>query len=114
MQRPEHCRAAIAAGIGILMWLFQGHAWAATATTGLGFIACREEQWLDEIFKYIANGDDERFQASLDSDECLIVDEGLTVTLDADYSDTNDTVEYVYDGVRYWTIKEALHDVTPD
>ena len=102
------------AATAALMLLFGGHAWGATATTGLGFIACHQEQWLDDIFKYIANGDDERFQGSLDSDECLIVDEGLIVTLSGDYTDTNDTVEYIYDGVHYWTIKEALHDVTAD
>lgn len=89
-------------------------AWGATATTALGFIACREEQWLDEIFEYMGNADQERFDALLDSEKCTIVEEGITVTLTPSYSATSDTVEYIYDGVRYWTIKEALYDITFD
>ncbi|MDH3689972.1 MAG: hypothetical protein OEU36_10890, partial [Gammaproteobacteria bacterium] len=111
MSLPGGKCACVTALIGLLA-LIQTEAWGASATTGLGFIACREEQWLDDIFEVMANADTKGFDAMLETEKCLVVEENLVVTLTPSYSDNSDTVEYIHDGVHYWTIKEALHSVT--
>lgn len=79
-----------------------------SAVTEGGHTACVKEQWFDDVMKFIVAGDKASFQAYLDSNKCVILKKGLKVTVTDSPGVFGTRVEFVYSGIKFWTVREAL------
>ena len=73
-----------------------------------GYPACFSEQWFDDAIKFLVNKDHASLQAYIDSKKCVILKDGLPVTI-VEYPGLFGGVTVaVFQGVRFWTNREAI------
>ncbi len=98
-----------------LLLLAAGTARADTlsAKTVEGYAACLEKEWLDDMSAFAAKNDQANFQAYLDKGNCILLKNGLPVTVTGSPGLLGTQAEFVYKGTKFWTVREALSDYKP-
>jgi len=78
---------------------------ATPAMTVKKLPACLSEQWLDDMMDFAQVRDYKSWDSYLEMNRCIILRLGLSVTVtDAGFIKH----EFVYQGLKMWTPKEAL------
>jgi hypothetical protein len=80
------------------------------ATTTKNAIGCHTKQSLDDMIKFTAAGDNESFKAYIQQGRCIILKEGLDVTVIEYPTMLGGTASFVYRGVKMWTTRGGLTD----
>lgn len=89
----------------LFVFLLSNGVFAASYRTVGGQIACLSEEWLDDMFSFVAAKDMGSFEAYIDSQRCLILKAGLPLTI----TDFGFTVhEIVISGIKLWVPIEAV------
>jgi len=94
--------------LGILFILLSTQVYALSGTTKGGHTACLKKQWLNDVIDFVAADDIDSFQAYIDSRKCIILKKGLRVTVTDSPGMFGGTVEFIFKGTRFWTVREAL------
>ncbi len=98
----------------LLFTLFlSGSAYALSAVTVENYVACLKKEWLDDMTAFAAKNDQTSFQAYLDTNKCLMLKKDLPVTVTQSPGLLGTQTEFVYEGVKFWTVREALIDFKP-
>lgn len=82
---------------------------AMPAVTNGGHAACASEQWYKDMVAFVAAEDMQSFQAYIDMKRCVIVKEGLRVTVTQSPGMFGGIAGFVFRGTRFWTAREALN-----
>lgn len=78
---------------------------AQSAMTTKGTLACASKQWLDDAMDFAIAKDMDSLQAYISGGRCIILKEGLRVTItDAGFL----THEFVVQGIKLYTPRENL------
>lgn len=88
--------------------LFSGPVQAMSGITKAGYPACLKKEWFDELIQFVVAKDMDSFQAYMDSKKCLILKEGLRVTVTESPGMFGGTAGFIFQGVKFWTAREAL------
>lgn len=91
-----------------MLALFSTGAHALPATTNSGYVACLTEQWLSDMVAFVGAQDEASFAAYIEAQRCLILREGLTVTVTKSPGMFGGRAEFVFRGQRFWTVREGL------
>ncbi|SFM56100.1 hypothetical protein [Nitrosomonas communis] len=91
----------------IILWLPSVEAYAFNAITKGGYVACTKKEWLEDMFSFSAEKDINSLQSYLDSKKCIIIKEGLLVTI-KEFPGLSNIVVFVYRGVIMWAHINAL------
>ena len=94
--------------LALLLLLFSGQAFALTAITRGGDIACFKKEWLNIVFKLAYAGATESVQAYFKTYKCIILKKGLKVTVINGPGIFGAEAEFVYKGISAWTVREGL------
>jgi hypothetical protein len=97
----------------LLAFLVTSEAYALSATTTGGSVACLSKEWLDDMVNFVVSKDKDNFQAYLDSNKCIIPKEGLTVTVTESPGMFGTKAVFGYRGIKFWTVREGLTDYRP-
>ncbi|MGM0984856.1 MAG: hypothetical protein ACQEXG_15775 [Pseudomonadota bacterium] len=81
---------------------------AMPAVTKAGHVACLSEQWYKDMVSFVAAEDMQSFQAYIDMKRCVLVKDGLRVTVTQSPGMFGGTAGFVFRGQRFWTAREAL------
>ncbi|AKH39172.1 MULTISPECIES: hypothetical protein [Nitrosomonas] len=79
----------------LLLWLPSVEVHAFSAITRGGYVACTKKEWLEDMFRFSAAKDIYSLQSYLDSRKCIILKEGLLVTV-KEFPDLNNIVGFTY------------------
>ena len=85
-------------------------AWALQGTTQKDYIACFNKSDLDDIITFVSVKDLASMNAYLMQHKCIMLSGGLTVTVTKSPGMFGGSVEFVYKGLKLWTVREALKD----
>lgn len=77
-------------------------------TTNANYTACRSEQWLEDVVDFVVQGDKGSFNVYLTSQKCVVIKEGLKVTI-TDWPILKSTVGFIYNGVKFWSSRDAVN-----
>ena len=91
-----------------LFFLLSGQAFSQSAITNDGYPACLKKEWLDDLVKFSVAKDLGSHNAYLNSKKCIILKGGIKVTLTESPGAFGGTAGFAVDGVKFWTIREAL------
>lgn len=95
--------------IFIFASLIAGSAYAQSATTKEGgYAACLTEALLDDFVTFATAGDTANMNAYLQSQRCISLRGGITVTITERSGLLGAKVAFVFQGVKLWTVREAL------
>lgn len=97
----------ILAGAAALM--ISTAAQALPATTNAGHVACLSEQWLSDMVSFSAARDQASFDAYLRQVKCVILKDGMRVTVTGSPGMFGSRAEFVFQGQRFWTTREGLN-----
>ena len=75
--------------------------------TKSGYLACLQKQWLRDFVERSVAGDSATTNAYIESNRCVRVRGGLSVTQSA-ASDHEGTVGFLFEGVEFWTVADAV------
>jgi len=75
-------------------------------TTNGGHIACLSKEWLDDMLSFVAQSDRASFDAYVQTNKCLVLKDGLKVTVT---SRGLLTTEFVYEGLKFYAPSEAVN-----
>jgi hypothetical protein len=78
------------------------------ATTNDGYTVCRSKQWIDDVNSFVAARDRGSFRAYFDTNKCVVVREGLKITVVDVIGFLGTQVEFIFNGVRFWAPTEAI------
>ncbi len=90
----------------ILVALLAVNAFAQTATTKEGYIACISKEYFNDVGKFLAAKDFASVSAYIKQMKCVSLKSGVTVTV-MDYGLLG-TSQFAYEGYKFWTNTEAL------
>lgn len=94
----------------MLILLAAGVTYAALpAVTNQGCIACLKKEWLNELVSFTLTKDQDSFKAYIAGKKCIALREGLKVTVTEVPGFFNTHAGFVFQGVKFWTIREALN-----
>ncbi len=82
---------------------------ALPATTNANYVVCRSKQWLDDVIQFAISKDNASTQAYLNTQKCVMMKAGLRVTVTESPSMFGGTAQFVFQGVKFWTVREALN-----
>jgi len=94
--------------LAIVLGFLSTQAYALSGTTKGGHTACLKKQWLDDVISFVVAKDMDSFQAYLDSKKCIVLKEGLRVTVTDSPGMFGGTAGFVFKGIKLWTVREAL------
>ena len=83
---------------------------AMKATTVDGYCACFTESDLDDMTNFVVSNDRDSFNAYIKWEKCILLKPGLTVTVIKSPGLLGGKVQCVFQGVKFWTLREALKD----
>lgn len=92
----------------VICLLLSVHAYAFSAVTKDGYVACLKKEWLEDVVSFVSAKDKASFQSYIDSQKCIAIKGGLRVTVTESPGMFGRTAEFVYKGVKLWTIREGL------
>ncbi len=81
---------------------------ALTATTTGGHVACFTKEQLDDMVQFVVSEDKASFQAYLDSGMCIVLKKGITVTVLKSPGLFGTKVQFAFQGIKMWTVREGL------
>mgnify|MGYP006866710402 CR=1 FL=1 len=81
---------------------------ALRATTTGGHVACFSESDLDDMVSFAVSNDKASFDAYIRMGKCLVVKKGLDVTVTKSPGIFGTKVEFVFRGIKLWTLREGL------
>lgn len=84
----------------------QSHAMSAQSRDG--FVACITKEWVEDMVSFARTKDTGSFQAYIDSKKCVIMKEGLKVTVTDSPGILGRTAGFVYQGIKLWTVRDGL------
>lgn len=90
----------------LIFVLLSANANAQAATTKAGYLACINEQYLDDIIQFKRERDRQRGEQYITTKKCVVPKKGLEVTV-VDTSVEGKT-QFDYNGFKLWTITDAL------
>ncbi len=83
---------------------------ALTATTVGGFVACFTKEQVKDMTQFVIAKDKASFQAYIDAQLCVSLKGGLTVTVLKSPGMFGTKVQFAFQGLKMWTLREALTD----
>jgi hypothetical protein len=92
----------------VLLGLISSQAQAMSGVSKGGHTACLKKEWLDDIISFVVAKDMDSFQAYLDSQKCIVLKEGLRVTITESPGFLGGTTGFVFRGIKLWTVREAF------
>ncbi len=78
---------------------------SGSRTTVGGQAACLTEEYLDDIITAAVNKDEGSFQSYLTQQKCVILKDGIPVTI---MKVNFTTIQFMYNGVKFWTVREGI------
>ena len=90
----------------LIFVLLSANANAQTATTKTGYLACINEQYLDDIIQFKRERDRQRGEQYITAKKCVAPKKGLEVTI-VDTS-VEGKIQFDYNGFKLWTVTDAL------
>lgn len=106
--KPE--RLALCCSLGFFLFFFPGNALAMQATTVGNNLACFQESDFDDLVKFTVAKDYESMTAYVKQKRCFMLKEGLTVTVLKSPGMFGGRAQCAFQGVKFWTYREALKD----
>ncbi|SEH08108.1 hypothetical protein [Candidatus Venteria ishoeyi] len=94
--------------VAIVLGFLSTQVYALSGTTKGGHAACLKKQWLDDVVSFVVAKDMDSFQAYLDSKKCIVLKKGLRVTVTESPGMFGGTAGFVFKGIKFWTVREAL------
>lgn len=82
---------------------------AMPAVTKGGNVACISEQWYKDMVAFVEAKDRQSFQRYIDMKRCVVVKEGLRVTVTDSPGMFGGITGFIFQGTRFWTAREALN-----
>jgi hypothetical protein len=82
--------------------------YALTGTTKDGYVACLSEEWLGDMVKFVSAGDKKSFEAYVAARKCIVPRAGLKVTVTESPGLLGTQTAYVYQGIKFWAVREAI------
>lgn len=80
----------------------------ADQTTGR-YPACTRTHWLEQMVQFAASGNDATYNAWINRGKCIELRKGLEVEILRYYGDAaHPRVEFVINGFRFFTVREAI------
>lgn len=92
----------------IALGLISAQAHALPGISKGGHAACLKKEWLDDVVSFVVAKDMGSFQAYLDTKKCLVLKEGLRVTITESPGMFGSTTGFVFQGIKFWTVREAF------
>lgn len=92
----------------IMFLFFASTALAMQGTTQQDYIACFAKSDLDDVISFVSAKDLASIDAYRRQNKCIMLKEGLTVTVTKSPGMFGGYVEFVYRGIKLWTVREAL------
>lgn len=92
----------------IILLVISGQANASSAVTTENFPACAKKEWIEDIRKFVGSKDTNSFNAYINTGKCLILEKGLNVTITNSSGAFGGNIEFAYNGVKLWTVREAI------
>jgi hypothetical protein len=93
----------------ILFLLIAVPTYAMPATSKGGHPACLKEEWINDMRSFVVANDLTSFEAYVNSKKRLILKKGLQVTVTESPGMFGSTATFVYRGIKFWTMKDALN-----
>ena len=90
----------------LIFVLLSANANAKTGVTKTGYLACINEQYLDDIIQFKRERDRQRGEQYVTSKKCVAPKRGLVVTV-VDTSKEG-KIQFDYNGFKLWTVTDAL------
>lgn len=97
---------AFGMSLSVAVLLTSNPAYAA-ATKG-GYPICFQKEWLDDLMRFLAADDRGSYEAYFNSRKCLMARPGVKVTIVEPPGILGTTTGVVADGVKGWTLREAI------
>ena len=88
--------------------LCPGQAFALTATTVKNSIACLSKEALHEMTQFQISKDKDSFFAYIEKGKCVVMGDGLDVTVTEPPGMFGATSGFIYKGIKFWTTREGL------
>lgn len=92
----------------LLMALMPLVAHAMPAVSKGGHVACASEQWLKDMVAFTGSGDRQSFNRYIEVHRCVVMKEGLRVTVTDAPGMFGGRTEFIFNGTRFWTVREAF------
>ena len=94
----------------IVISVLWSSAWALQGTTQKDYIACFNKSDLDDIIMFVSVKDIASMDSYLKQRKCIMLADGLTVTVTKPPGMFGGYAEFVFRGVKLWTVREALRN----
>ncbi len=94
--------------IFIAIMTFSCIAYSMPAITTEGSVACLKEEWIKDMVSFVAAKDTVNFTIYIEQNKCIVMREGLTVTVTDSPGLLGRYTEFVYDGIKFFTYRDAL------
>lgn len=92
----------------IAIGLISAQAHAFSGISKGGHAACLTKSWLDDMVSFAVAKDLGSFQAYIDTQKCVILKQGLRVTVTESPGIFGGTTGFVFQGIKLWTVREAF------
>ena len=73
-----------------------------------GYVACKNEKWLDDMARFRSVGDRERYEAYINEGKCLILEDGLQVTVTNWPGLLGGKTGFILAEEKFWAVREAI------
>jgi len=93
--------------IGTIL-LLPGQAFAIRATTTKDGIACLSKESLQEMQQFVISKDRESFDAYIQSRKCIIMKDGIDVTVIDMPGMFGGITSFIYKGIKFWTTRSGV------
>ena len=94
--------------ISLALLLLSSQSLALSGVTREGYVACKSITWLHEVLDFQRRNDTASIQAYLNSRKCITLNKGRRVAITESPGIYGTKTGFALNGVKYWTLKEAL------
>lgn len=95
--------------IGTIL-LLPGQAFAVRATTVGDSVACLSKESRQEMQQFVISKDKDSFTAYINSGKCIIMKDGIDVTVIDMPGMFGGITSFIYQGIKFWTTRNGLRN----
>ena len=98
----------------LIFILITGQVYAFSAIIRGDAASCLKKEWIKDMVSFANARDLDSFQAYFDTAKCAVLKKGLRVTVTEAPGIFDGIVGFVLKGVKFWTVREELENMSAD
>jgi len=98
----------------LIFGLITSQVYAFSAVTKGKVPVCLKKEWMNDMLSFLNSGDEDSFMAYQDTKKCIMLKKGLRVTVTDPPGMFDGIAEFVVKGLKFWTVREELENMSAD